>query len=78
MIEILTLENNQLSGALPSELGQLSRLVVLSISGNVLTGVLPTEICAVPSLVTLQVEMQQWAEAPFDCGECRKDSCGSL
>jgi hypothetical protein len=65
----LTLTSNQLTGPVPSELGQLQTLSDLRLGTNYgLTGVLPSAICAIPNLDEIQV-MEQTG---VDCGECTK------
>ncbi len=52
----LSLANNQLSGSIPSELGDLSGLQSLDISGNGLSGVIPAEIGNLSGLKHLVLE----------------------
>ena len=49
----LELGVNQLSGAIPVELGSLSHLQLLSLAGNQLTGVIPTELGNLSNLESL-------------------------
>ena len=46
------MDNNELSGSLPSEIGQLTNAISVSISGNSLTGIVPKEIVTLENLET--------------------------
>ena len=48
----LWLRNNQLTGSIPSELGNLDNLVVLALHSNQLTGSIPSELGNLDNLVT--------------------------
>jgi len=41
----LSLFNNQLTGSIPSEIGNLTNLTYLSLFNNQFTGIIPDEIC---------------------------------
>ena len=41
----LDLSNNQLTGEIPSEIGQLTNLFSFGLSNNQLSGIIPEEIC---------------------------------
>jgi len=47
------LENNQLSGPLPTELGSLTNLTWLWLAGNQLSGEIPASIVNLTNLTTL-------------------------
>jgi len=56
LIPILTLTvYNQLSGAIPSEIGKLTILNTLSVVGNELTGMIPTEIGKMSNLIGVEL-----------------------
>ena len=52
-MEKLYLDNNELTGLIPSELGKLSNLDYLSLYRNQLTGTIPTELGDLPNLKVL-------------------------
>ena len=52
----LDLEDNQLVGSIPSELGNLSHLTSLNLGGNQLTGVIPVELGDINDLGDNQLE----------------------
>jgi hypothetical protein len=49
----LTLQHNQLSGELPSEIGNLNSLTYLSLYHNQFSGIVPDTICALNALLSL-------------------------
>lgn len=54
MTEVLTLHNNvDLTGAIPTEVGQLTQLMLLSLFGTGLSGPIPTELGRLLSLERL-------------------------
>jgi len=55
MVTDLSLFDNNLSGILPSELGNLTSLTVLNLSWNSLTGAIPTEIGGLTNLGNLDL-----------------------
>ena len=66
----LDLTNNQLSGALPAELGQLSELKWLLLSYNELSGAIPAELGGLGKLVTLRLTRSQLSgEIPAELGQ---------
>ena len=52
----LFLLNNELTGAIPTELGRLTNLIHLSLSGNQLTGVIPSELGRLTNLRVLDLD----------------------
>ena len=48
--------NNELTGAIPTELGRLTNLFFLSLSGNQLTGVIPSELGRLTNLRVLDLD----------------------
>ena len=59
----LFLFNNNLAGALPSEIQQLSALTLLALGMNKLTGAIPTELGQLEALTTLFLWRNQLSEA---------------
>ena len=55
----VSLDNNQLIGTIPPELGNLSSLISLQLSGNQLTGTLPPELGNLTNLTTLRLASNQ-------------------
>jgi len=55
----VSLDNNQLIGTIPPELGNLSNLTSLQLSGNQLTGPLPPELGNLTNLTTLRLASNQ-------------------
>jgi hypothetical protein len=43
--DTLDLSNNQLTGSIPPEIGNLTNLTFLNLGSNQLTGIIPDEIC---------------------------------
>ena len=70
-LQILVLDDNSLTGTLPTELGLLKNLEYFSITGNELTGNVPNEICDITEsqgggfLQTLDVDCES-----VDCDCC--------
>jgi hypothetical protein len=63
----MTLENNMLSGGIPSELGGISVLKELELEENTLEGTMPIEICQAHEF---------WRKLEADCGgQSPKVSC---
>jgi len=63
----LDLSNNQLTGALPSQIQQLRNLRVLNASGNKMTGV-PAEIGQLSKLTELNLSNNQLTGLPMELG----------
>ena len=65
----LALDDMELDGSLPEELGMLARLEVLSLSGNGLTGSIPAELGTLGDLKELSVDGNQLnGEIPAELG----------
>jgi len=58
-VDYLGLSNNQLSGSIPSELGNLSNLIRLYLSSNQLSGIIPPEFGNLSNLTTLYLSSNQ-------------------
>lgn len=65
--ERLDLSRNQLTGAPPSQIGQLTKLKYLDLSRNQLTG-LPAELGRLKNLETLDVSNNQLTGLPLELG----------
>ena len=55
----LDLSDNQLTGSIPPEIGNLTNLTYLSLSSNQLTGEIPPEIGNLTNLTSLQLSYNQ-------------------
>ena len=55
-LTMLDLENNALSGTIPTEIGRLVRLTHLKLGNNVLTGFIPTSLSQLPQLESLELQ----------------------
>jgi len=55
----LSLDNNQITGEIPSEIGALTNLLNLNLTGNQLTGSIPPEIGNLTNLVFLHLSFNQ-------------------
>ena len=65
----ISLRDNGLSGALPSEIGGLTRLRELNVSGNLLTGNLPNQIGKLTGLELISLDVNYLAgEIPSSIG----------
>ncbi|KAL6888676.1 hypothetical protein ACP4OV_009702 [Aristida adscensionis] len=53
--KVLNLGNNNFSGVIPGEIGQLKSLVILNFSSNSLSGEIPSEICNLTNLQVLDL-----------------------
>ena len=58
-VSVLTLDENQLSGEIPTELGNLSNLQRLHLGGNQLTGGIPTELGSLTNMQDLYLGENQ-------------------
>ena len=54
---VLLLNDNGLTGEIPSELGQLTKLTTLLLQGNELSGMVPSEVGELTLLETIRIEM---------------------
>ena len=67
---ILDLHNNQLSGSIPAELGQLANLEALALSNNQLSGRIPTELGQLANLEVLVLSNNQLSgRIPTELGQ---------
>ncbi len=64
----LDLSGNNLSGAIPTELGNLSNLIYLNLSSNQLTGQIPPELGDLSNLTILDLHSNRLAEIPPELG----------
>ncbi|MEN8218949.1 MAG: hypothetical protein ABFS56_21775 [Pseudomonadota bacterium] len=55
----LDLYSNQLSGSIPSQLGNLTQLTMLDLSDNELSGSIPTELGSLTNLMALELSDNQ-------------------
>ncbi len=67
-LERLDLSKNKLTGAPPSQIGQLTRLKNLDLSANALTG-LPAELGRLDKLEVLNVSNNQLTGLPMEIGD---------
>uniref|UniRef100_A0A2N9GMG1 Protein kinase domain-containing protein n=1 Tax=Fagus sylvatica TaxID=28930 RepID=A0A2N9GMG1_FAGSY len=68
-LEHIVFDNNKLTGHLPSELGQLSRLKLLDVSMNNLTGAIPSTFGNLSTLTILNIARTQMSgEIPNELG----------
>ena len=65
-VDSLILEENDMSGTIPTSLGNLTDLLMLDLSDNELSGVIPAELGNLVSLVTLDLSNNELSgEIPF-------------
>ena len=69
-LEELNLSNNQLTGAIQSQIGQLKNLKVLNASNNQMTGV-PAEVGQLTNLQTLDLSNNQLTGLPNEIGNLK-------
>jgi Leucine-rich repeat (LRR) protein len=62
-LDLSSVGSNNLAGALPREIQQLSALTILDLSNNNLTGPIPSELRQLEALTTLYLENNQLSEA---------------
>ena len=55
-LEVLTLPDNELSGPIPPELGQMTRLDTLQLNGNQLSGPIPVQLGNLTRLIRLTID----------------------
>ena len=68
-VKVMDLAGNQLSGEIPSELGDLTELTVLSLRGNQLIGEIPAELGGLTNLTGLDLAGNQLiGEIPLELG----------
>jgi hypothetical protein len=73
VLEQLDLSGNNLTGALPTEIGKLSRLQVLRLSNNAFSGALPAQIGECNHLEVLDVRNNQFSSAlPEEIKNCSR------
>ena len=58
-LEVLALDDNELTGAIPSELGSLTNLQELHLTRNQLSGAIPAELGSLTKLTLLRLENNQ-------------------
>ena len=52
--------DNRLTGAMPTQLGNIATLQELHLHGNDLTGSIPVEVTSIPGLLVLNLESNQF------------------
>lgn len=67
-LEELDISNNKLTGALPSEIGKLTKLKILNASNNLMTGV-PAEVGHLPNLEILDLSNNKLTGLPNELGQ---------
>jgi len=71
----LTLDLNQLSGTVPTQLGDIgAQLMVISASFSLFTGTLPQGVCKANSC-NFQYDNTLGCPSKKDCGKCMLPSC---
>jgi len=71
ILEDLNISNNKISGALPSQIRELSKLKVLNASNNLMTGV-PAEIGQLADLEVLDLSNNKLTGLPNELGNLKK------
>ena len=78
-VSALSLDSNQLSGSIPAELGDLSKMFFLHLAENQLSGEIPTELGSLANLVWLYLwDNQLSGEIPAELGSLTNLSVLSL
>lgn len=69
-LELLDISDNELTGALPSEIGKLKNLRVLDASNNEMTGV-PAEVGQLTNLEVLNLSNNKLTGLPYELGNLK-------
>ncbi|NCN07924.1 leucine-rich repeat domain-containing protein [Candidatus Falkowbacteria bacterium] len=69
-LEELNISNNKLTGSLPAEIKNLSKLKILDLSNNLMTGI-PAEIGQLPNLEILNLANNQLTGLPYELGNLK-------
>lgn len=69
-VEIIALSNNNLSGVVPPEIGNLTALKNLQMSSNSITGAIPPEIGACQALEMISLEVNSITSIPEELVNC--------
>ncbi len=69
-LELLDISNNEITGALPSEIGKLKNLRKLDASDNAMTGV-PAEVGQLSKLEVLDLSNNQLTGLPYELGNLK-------
>ena len=69
-LEELNISNNQITGALPSQIQNLKNLKTLNMSNNLMTGI-PAEIGQLQKLETLDLSNNQFTGLPNELGNLK-------
>jgi Leucine-rich repeat (LRR) protein len=69
-LEELNISNNQITGALPAEIGNLKSLKVLNANNNLMTSI-PAEIGQLPNLQVFNISQNLLAGVPKEIGQAQ-------